>query len=269
MPPTPSITVQELSKSFLEECGPLGWLGLGQERRVIPALNRISLDVAPGEVFGLVGPNGAGKTTLLKILSTLILPEEGVAQIGGFDVVRNLREVRRQLGVMLELERSFYARLSGRQNLAFFAALDDLHGAEAQERIGEILKLVGLREVAERRFGKYSLGMQHRLGLARALLRDPAVLLLDEPTRSLDPTTAGELRCFLRDELAHRRGKTLLLASQNLSEVEEICDRIAILDRGKIVALGSRDELGRRFNSTTLGEVYQKAVGRGARAKRP
>ncbi len=121
MPPTPSITVQELSKSFLEERGPLGWLGLGQERRVIPALNRIRLDMAPGEVFGPVGPNGAGKTTLLKILSTLILPEEGVAPIGGFDVVRNLREVSRQLGLMPELEWSFYARLSGRQNLAFFA----------------------------------------------------------------------------------------------------------------------------------------------------
>lgn len=223
------------------------------------------MQVAPAEVFGLVGPNGAGKTTLLKILSTLLLPDEGTARIDGLDVVREGRKVRHHLGVMLDSERSFYARLNGRQNLEFFAALYELGRNQARRRIEELLKLVGLAEVSERQFMKYSMGMQRRLALARALLPDPAVLLLDEPTRSLDPQTAAALGRLFRDQFAHGQGKTILLASHSLAEVEAICDRLAILRGGEIVALGSPAELARRFDSPTLEEVYRKALGRGDR----
>ncbi|MFQ5664058.1 MAG: ABC transporter ATP-binding protein [Terriglobia bacterium] len=263
MSPTPAITVQAVSKKFRDDHGLLGWRRRGSAARRIVALNGITLEVASGEVFGLVGPNGAGKTTLLKILATLVLPDQGAARVGGFDVVREPRETRRRLGVMLEVERSFYARLSGRQNLEFFAALYALDGPPVQKRIAEVLERVGLAEVADRRFVKYSVGMQHRLGLSRALLPEPPVLLLDEPTRSLDPMTAVEFRRLLRDQLAHRQGKTILLASHSLAEVEQLCDRLAVLDRGEIVALGSRDELKRQFQSATLEEVYRKAVSRG------
>lgn len=263
MLPPSSITVQALFKSFREGGGPLGWLRPAATASRVAVLKNINLEIRPGEVVGLVGPNGAGKTTLLKILATLILPDQGTAQVGGFDVARQAQEVRRGVGVMLELDRSFYARLSGRANLEFFAALHGFSASKARQRTMELLELVGLGEAAGRQAMKYSLGMQHRLGLARALLHDPPVLLLDEPLRTLDPITTLDLGRLLREELAQRRGKTILLASHSLADVERLCDRMAVLQQGEIVALGSREELARRFQAATLEDIYRKAVGRG------
>lgn len=207
------------------------------------ALDGLSLEVKRGEVFGLLGPNGAGKTTLLKILCTLLLPTEGLALVNGHDVVRAPQRVRRAVGYCLESERSFYYRLTGLQNLAFFATLNNLDSRKAAARITEVLEIVGLNGVAATPFMTYSKGMQQKLGLARALLTDPAVLLLDEPTKSLDPGAATEFRRFLRGTLAERLSKTILLVTHSLEEARECCDQGAVMNQGKIGFQGTWPEV--------------------------
>jgi ABC-2 type transport system ATP-binding protein len=261
LPAASVISVENVSKSFRDVGDWWDIVGLGARR--VQALRSVSLEVAAGEIVGLLGPNGAGKTTLLKILATLVLPDAGAVRVAGQDATRQPEEVCRRVGVMLEHERSFYRRLTGRANLEFFAALQGLSGAEARRRIDEQSTLVGLSDSIGRRVMTYSLGIQHRLGLARALLRDPEVLLLDEPTRSLDPLAAQEFHRLLRDELARRRGKAILLASHNLVEVEHVCDRLAVLRRGELVAVGTREELARRWGAAGLDDLYRKAVGGG------
>jgi ABC-2 type transport system ATP-binding protein len=202
------------------------------------ALDGVDLEVGRGEVFGLLGPNGAGKTTLLKIFCTLLLPTSGRAVIGGYDVVAAPSKVRQTVGYCLDTERSFYYRLTGYQNLAFFATLNNLSSRERTRRILEVIEVVGLDGAADGRFMSYSKGMQQKLGLARALLTDPVVLLLDEPTKSLDPGAATAFRRFLRGTLAEELGKTILLVSHSLDECRECCDRMAIMDRGRILFQG-------------------------------
>lgn len=198
------------------------------------AVDGLSLEVRRGEVFGLLGPNGAGKTTLLKILCTLLLPTEGRAAVNGHDVVEAPQRVRQAVGYCLETDRSFYYRLTGIQNLEFFATLNNIGSREATTRIAEVLEMVELDGAATTPFMTYSKGMQQKLGLARALLIDPPVLLLDEPTKSLDPGAATEFRRFLRGTLAEGLGKTALLVTHSLEEARECCDRVAIMDQGRI-----------------------------------
>ena len=207
------------------------------------ALRDISLQVPRGEIFGLLGPNGAGKTTLLKILSCLILPSEGTARVGGFDAVQNESAIKRFLGFVSSDERSFYWRLTGRENLNFFGSLHEMGGRHLSERIAYLLDRLDLTEQADKRFGDYSSGMKQRLAMVRALLHDPPILLLDEPTRSLDPISAKHLRRFIGDELNGREGKTLLLATHNLQEAEQLCQMVAVLSGGRVRGQGSVEEL--------------------------
>jgi ABC-2 type transport system ATP-binding protein len=207
------------------------------------ALQAVSLEVSAGSIVGLLGPNGAGKTTLLKILAGLILPTAGTARVGGWDTRADERKVKGALGLMTSDERSFYWRLTGRQNLRFFGSLHGLHGRTLEERIRYLLHRLELEEPADKPFGDYSSGMKQRLAMARALLHDPPVLLLDEPTRSLDPISAKHLRRFIADELHGREGKALLLATHNLPEAEQLCERVAVLSGGRILAAGRAEEL--------------------------
>lgn len=210
----------------------------------IEALRGIDLHVKRGEIFGLLGPNGAGKTTLVKILSCLVLPDRGRAVVGGQDV-RHENKVKPLIGLVNSDERSFYWRLSGLDNLRFFARLYDVPGPRIASRIAELLERVDLVEAADRRFSDYSSGMKQRLAVARALLHDPPILLMDEPTRSLDPASSLSLRAFIRDELKGRDGKTILLATHNLREAEVLCDRLAILVNGTVRQVGSVAEVRR------------------------
>ncbi len=210
----------------------------------IRALRGVDLAVERGTIFGLLGPNGAGKTTLLKILSCLVLPDRGRATILGTDVLDENR-VKPTIGLVNSDERSFYWRLSGRENLRFFSRLYDVPRSRSESRIEELLRRVDLVEASDRRFADYSSGMKQRLAIARALLHDPPVLLMDEPTRSLDPASSLSLRAFVSDELRGRDGKTILLATHNLREAEVLCDRIAILVRGKIRQVGTPAEVRR------------------------
>ncbi len=210
----------------------------------VEALRGVDLHVKRGEIFGLLGPNGAGKTTLVKILSCLVLPDRGRAIVGGEDV-RHENKVKALLGLVHSDERSFYWRLSGRDNLRFFARLYDVPRQRIEPRIDELLEKVDLVEAAPRRFSDYSSGMKQRLAIARALLHDPPILLMDEPTRSLDPAASLSLRSIIRDELKGRDGKTILLATHNLREAEAVCDRIAILVAGTVRQVGTVAEVRR------------------------
>jgi ABC-2 type transport system ATP-binding protein len=208
----------------------------------VEALRGVDLHVKQGEIFGLLGPNGAGKTTLVKILSCLVLPDRGRATIGGEDV-RDENKVKAKFGLVHSDERSFYWRLSGLENLRFFARLYDVPAARIESRIGELLRKVDLVDAAPRRFSDYSSGMKQRLSIARALLHDPPILLMDEPTRSLDPAASLALRAMIRDELKREGGKTILLATHNLREAETLCDRIAILVAGTVRQVGTVAEV--------------------------
>ncbi len=210
----------------------------------VHALRGVNLEVREGEIFGLLGPNGAGKTTLLKILSCLVLPDQGRALIGGEDTVHEQR-VKPQIGLVNSDERSFYWRLSGRENMRFFARLYDVPGKMVESRIQELMEQVHIADAADRPFSDYSSGMKQRVAIARALLHDPPVLLMDEPTRSLDPAAALALRRFILDVLMRRDGRTVLLATHHLTEAEALCDRLAILVKGRVREVGTVAELRR------------------------
>jgi ABC-2 type transport system ATP-binding protein len=239
----PVIRVKGLTKRFSLRRSWREFAGRSDSVRTITALDGVDLDIASGEVVGLLGANGAGKTTFVRILSTLLLPTAGNAQIMGCDVTRNPMAVRRFVGWCLDTERSFYYRLTGIQNLSFFAALNNVNSGSASARIKEVLELVGLGSVAHRQFRNYSRGMQQKLGLARALLTDPQVLLLDEPTKSLDPRAALEFRAFVRNVLSRDLKKTVLIVTHSLDEAQHLCDRLAFMDRGRIVAAGTWSQL--------------------------
>ena len=205
----------------------------------VTALLEINLEIRPGAIFGLLGPNGAGKTTLLKILACLVLPTTGRAFVDGHDVAGDDTSVKRTIGFVSADERSFYWRLTGRENLHFFSRLFGLDPVRARHRLSEVLAIMDLHEVADQQFMNYSSGIKQRMAIARALLHDPVILCLDEPTRSLDPIAAKHLRRFITEQLNDRQGKTILLATHNLSEAEEMCGRLAVLDHGRVLREGT------------------------------
>jgi ABC-2 type transport system ATP-binding protein len=222
----------------------------------VEAVRDVSFSVQEGEIFGLIGPNGAGKTTLTKIIATLIQPTSGQVTVKGFDSVRDDEEVRRNVGLAGAEERSFYWRLNAEQNLLFFARLYGLSGRRAKQRIAELLELLQLSDLSRRRFAELSTGNKQRLAVARAMLANPPILLLDEPTRSLDPIAAARMRTTIKSLTQnHDRRVTVFLTSHNLAEVEELCDRVAIISRGEIRALDTPRNL-----KTTHTESEQIAI---------
>jgi len=223
----------------------------------VDAVRGVSLKVRYGEVVGLLGPNGAGKTTTIKILSTLLLPDSGSASVCGFDVVKEPQKVRRNIGIMLSVEKGFYGRLTGRENLLYFGALYGIGKNELEQRIKYLLDLVGLNELggSDRLYEEFSLGMRARLALARALLKDPPVLLLDEPTLGLDPPSARKIRGLVR-ELATKEGKAILYTSHNMFEVELVCDKVILINKGVVVAEGTPEELKSRIPKVRTLELH-------------
>ncbi len=235
-----AIRTEALTKAFPAH---QGWRGLLRPGALAPpAVDRIDLSVPEGELFGLVGPNGAGKTTLIKLLATLGVPTSGQAWVGGYPLSET-RAIKRVLGLVTSDERSFYWRLTGRQNLAFFAALQAVPQEQIPGRVTETLALLDLGAVADQRFLTYSTGMRQRLSIARALLHQPRLLFLDEPTKGLDPNVTRQLHTLVRDELTRSQGLTIFLTTHLLAEAELLCDRIAILHAGRIRACGTLEEL--------------------------
>jgi ABC-2 type transport system ATP-binding protein len=207
----------------------------------VPALIDVSLEIVPGEIFGLLGPNGAGKTTLIKCLTTLLLPSHGRAWINGFELTREDNAIRATVGCMLMGERGLYWKLTGRENLIFFGALYHLPPAERVRRCNEIIELLHLEEIADRTVETYSSGQKMKLAFGKALINDAPVLILDEPTNTLDLPSARELRAIVRD--LNEQGKTVIYTTHIMAEAETLCERVAIIDRGQVIAQGTVPEL--------------------------
>ncbi|MDE1853634.1 MAG: ABC transporter ATP-binding protein [Thaumarchaeota archaeon] len=217
----------------------------------VVALDGVSLNVGLGEVFGVLGPNGAGKTTMIRILSTLLLPTGGSAKVMGFDVEHEPEKVRRVINMASGAEKAGYDFISAKRNLWFFSQLYGLPSEAAERRIGELSEELGLTKYLDRKFYALSTGYRQRATIARAFINDPKVVFLDEPTIGLDVMTARSIRDFILNE-ARKNGRTIMLATHNMAEVEAICDRVAIIDKGKIIASGTPDELKRSLGVPAL-----------------
>ena len=232
-----AISVRNLSKTYPVPFRRLRAFFRRPSKDPVEALRDVSLEVETGEIFGLIGRNGAGKTTLTKIIATLVQPTTGSVAVRGHDSVTSDEQVRREIGLATAEERSFYWRLTSEQNLMFFARLHGLSDRAAKQRIKELLAKLELDEVARRRFGELSTGNKQRLAIARAMLTNPPVILLDEPTRSLDPLAAARARELIRSLAQQDPPVTIFLTSHNLGEVETLCGRVAVISRGSIRAI--------------------------------
>jgi ABC-2 type transport system ATP-binding protein len=228
--------------------------GLFRPSRIqVEAVSGVTFAVEQGELFGLLGPNGAGKTTTIKVLTTLLLPTAGTARVLGFDVVDSTKDVRRRIGYVFGGDRGLYDRLSGLDNLRYFADVYRVPVGEKRGRIDELLELVGLKGRERERVETYSRGMRQRLHIARGLLHDPPVLFLDEPTIGLDPVGARELRQTIAS--LREVGKTILLTTHYMFEADELCHRIAVIAKGKILATGTPSDLKAHVADRTVVEI--------------
>lgn len=250
-----AIEIHDLYKRFPQrkrKTGSSPWSRLKGRRpkEWIVAVDHITLDIHEGEIFGLLGPNGAGKTTTIKMLCTLLEPTDGTARVNGYDVVRQAGMVRQSLGAVLTGERSIYWKLTGRENLEYFSALYHIPRAVAKERIDELLARLELSERADEYVEKYSSGMKQRIAISRALLANPPVLLLDEPTVGLDPQAARNLREQILEIRAE--GRTVLLTTHYMEEADQLCDRVGIIDQGKIIALDTPQALKDQVNQVDV-----------------
>ncbi|PWH16666.1 MAG: ABC transporter ATP-binding protein [Anaerolineae bacterium] len=237
--------------------------GLFRSQKVeVQALKDISLEVEEGEIFGLLGPNGAGKTTLIKIITTLLLPTSGRVFVNGFDVIKQENQVRASVGCMLMGERGLYWKLTGRENLEYFAALYHFPPKKRKERADEILNLIQLTDIADRTVETYSSGQKMKLAFGKALIQDAPLLVLDEPTNTLDVPSASELRAIVRQ--LNQQGKTVIYTTHIMAEADALCNRLAIIDRGELLALGTPAELKASLNSRRVihieGVISAQAV---------
>ena len=226
----------------------------------IHAVREVSFAAPDGQITGLLGPNGAGKTTLLRMLATLIVPDGGSASIGGLDVVRDRYAVRENIGVLSDA-RGLYPRLTARENIRYYGTLHGLAGSELEARIATLIEAMGLAALADRRSQGFSQGEKMKVAIARALVHDPAAILLDEPTNGLDIMSVRALREQLRR--LRGEGKCLLFSSHVMQEVAELCDRIVILGAGRVVAQGSAAELIAQSGATTLEDAFVSLLGTG------
>ncbi len=230
------------------------------------AVDGVTLSIGRGEVFGLLGQNGAGKTTLVRMLTTLLLPTSGTAHVDGIDVVARPREARARLGLINGDERSFYWRLTGRQNLEFFAALRRMDPAAATEAIDRLTGRLGMRDHLDRPFGRLSTGQRQALAIVRGLIDAPSIVFMDEPTRSLDPISAERLRRFVSDYIVGELGRTVVLATHSMVEAEELCTRLAFIQDGRIVSEGSVAALRASIGYGTRCELRLREVPEGVAA---
>ncbi len=224
------------------------------------AVDGVSLQIGRGELFGLLGQNGAGKTTLIRMLTTTLLPTSGRARVGGHDVVADPRAVRRIIGLVNGDERSFYLRLTGRENLEFFASLFHVPQPLARHRIRDMADRLGIGSELDRRYHAYSSGQRQKLSIVRGMLTEPEILFMDEPTRALDPIAAHTVRRFIADHVVEELGRTVVLATHSTVEAQELCHRLALIRDGRLIAVGTIGELRAAVGPRARAQVKVRAV---------
>ena len=239
----PEIVIENLSKKFED----------------VNAVDGLSLEIEKGELFGLLGPNGAGKTTAIKVLCGLLEPSSGSAHVGGYDVRKDSSKVKELIGVCPQ-DTAAYSFLSGRENVELFGNLHAMPKEKLKKNTDGLLEKMSLAEDANRRFGKYSGGMKRRINLIMALVHDPEIAFLDEPTVAMDPQSRHAVWDFIRE--LKNRGKTIILTTHYMEEAEELCDRVGIIDHGKLIALGSPKQLKDKFKAKDLEEDFIGLTGR-------
>ncbi|MEE9505789.1 MAG: ABC transporter ATP-binding protein [Thermoplasmata archaeon] len=228
----------------------------------ITAVDGLNLEVKDGELFGLLGPNGSGKTTIINVLSGLLKPTSGHVTVGGYDVQKEQDRIKELIGVCPQ-ETAVYLYLTGRENVELFGNLHAMPRKRLKENVDELLERLGLSEDADRRAGKYSGGLKRRTSLIMALVHDPEIAFLDEPTVAMDPVSRRAVWEFI-EELKNRK-RTIILTTHYMEEAEQLCDRVGIIDHGKLIALGPPEELKREFNAKNLEEVFIQLTGRSFR----
>ncbi len=236
--------------------------GLRKEFEDVVAVDGLELEVQRGELFGLLGPNGAGKTTTINILAGLLEPTSGSASVGGHDVLREGRKVKELIGVCPQ-DTAVYDHLTGRENIELFGNLHTMDRERLRENVAEMLDKLALSADADRRLGKYSGGMRRRVNLIMSIIHDPEIAFLDEPTVAMDPQSRRAVWEFIRSLKA--KGKTIILTTHYMEEAEALCDRVGIIDHGKLIALGSPGELRTQHGAKDLEEVFIKLTGRSIR----
>lgn len=227
-------------------------------RRLFTALQGATLAVQAGDRVAVMGPNGAGKTTMLKLIGGLLLPSEGEVVVNGFSTLDDNSAARKSVGFVFNEERSFFWRMTGVQNLEFFGALDNLSGPDLDRRIHHLIHLVGLEVAADKPVSTYSSGMKQRLALARGLIAEPGVLILDEPTRALDPVACDEMTQLILSRLYQGSRKTLLIATHRLEEAATLCNKVMVVDAGRVRAFDSIADL--TANGITLFDYYRRSL---------
>jgi ABC-2 type transport system ATP-binding protein len=225
----------------------------------VTAVDGINLQVSKGELFGLLGPNGAGKTTTINVLCGLLKPTSGSATVGGYDVQKETSKVKELIGVCPQ-DTPVYPYLTGRENAEFFGNLHAMPKEKLKKNVDALLQRLSLLEDSKRRVGKYSGGMKRRLNLILALVHDPEIAFLDEPTVAMDPQSRHAVWDFIRD--LKKNGKTVILTTHYMEEAETLCDRIGIIDHGKLIALGTPTALMRKYKAKNLEDVFIQLTGR-------
>lgn len=227
-------------------------------RRFTTALSHVSFEVQAGDRIAVMGPNGAGKTTLLKLMGGLLLPSEGQVLVKGHSTLEQSTTARKSVGFVFNEERSFFWRLTGAQNLKFFGALDNLHGRELRERVEYLLELVGLKDHGDKVVSAYSTGMKQRLAVARVLIAEPDLLILDEPTRALDPIACDEIAELISARIHLHSRKTLLIATHRSEEAALLCNKVIVVEGGKIRSSKSMEDL--RSDGLTVLDHYRELM---------
>ena len=239
----PAIVIENITKKFEE----------------VTAVDGLSLTIDRGELFGLLGPNGSGKTTTINMLCGLLVPTTGSVEVGGYNVRKEPNKIKELIGVSPQ-ETAVYPYLTGKENIELFANLHAMPKEKLKRNVDELLQKLSLKDHAKRRAGKYSGGMMRRINLAMALVHDPEIAFLDEPTVGMDPQSRRAVWDFIRE--LRKQNKTVLLTTHYMEEAEELCDRVGIIDYGKLISLGSPQQLKKQFKAKNLEEVFLQLTGR-------
>lgn len=223
------------------------------------AVNAISFEIHDGEIFGLLGENGAGKTTTMRMLATMLKPTSGTAKINGYDIVSQPFEVRKRIGILFGGEAGLYDRLTARENIAYFAELNGMEPDKIHKRIDELAEILDMKDFIDKRVGKFSKGMKQKVTIARSIVHNPDVMLLDEPSIGLDVTSTRMLHDFIQS--CKQQGKSVVYSSHIMSEIEKLCDRLAIIHKGVLMTVCTIDDLKDKYQSNNLEEIFIKVVG--------